>query len=91
MIRKLEDPEHANEIQVNDRVYRIKNGTLKVHEREQKTTATYWRTVIPNEVDIKGMILRELYCVPYSGHPGFTRTLEIVKQFFYWKHMNPDV
>ena len=37
------------------------------------------------------MILHELHYVPYSGHPGFTRTLELAKQFFYWRHMSPDV
>ena len=76
---------------IGDRTYRIKNRTLKVHEREQKTTAVYWRTVIPDNIDIKRMILHELHYVPYSGHPGFTRTLEVAKQFFYWKHMSPDV
>ena len=53
MIQKLEDPEQPNEIEENERVYRIKHGTLKGHGKEQKTTATYWRTVIPNEVDLK--------------------------------------
>ena len=91
MIQTLEDPEQPNEIQISDRVYRIKHGILKVHEKDQKMTATFWRTVIPNEVEVKRMILKELHCVPYSGHPGFTRTLEMVKQFFYWKHMSPDV
>ena len=37
------------------------------------------------------MILRELHCVPYAGHLGFIRTLQIVKQFFYWTHMTVDV
>ena len=37
------------------------------------------------------MILHELHYVPYSGHPAFTRTLELAKQLFYWKHMSPDV
>ena len=37
------------------------------------------------------MILRELHCVPYARHPGFIRTLQIVKQFFYWAHMTADV
>ena len=91
MIQKLEDPKQPNEVQVNERVYRIKNGTLKVHEREQKVTTSYWRTVVPNEVELKRTILRELNCVPYSRHPNFTRTLELAEQFFYWKHMSPNV
>ena len=91
IIQQLEDPEQANEVTIGDRTYRIKHRTLKVHEREQKTTAVYWRTVIPDNIDIKRMILHELHYVPYSGHPRFTRTLELAKQFFYWKHMSPDV
>ena len=53
MIQKLEDPKQSNEVQVNDRVYKIKNGTLKVHEEGQKSAASYWRTVIPNQQTIK--------------------------------------
>ena len=45
MRQQLEDPEQANEVTIGDRTYRIKNRTLKVHEREQKTTAVYWRTL----------------------------------------------
>ena len=39
MIQRLEDPEQANEVTIGGKTYRIKNRTLKVHEREQKTTA----------------------------------------------------
>ena len=83
MIQKLEDAEYPNEISVNDQVFSIKQGTLKVHEKSQAIAANYWRTVVPNELSIKQMILRELHGVPYAGHPGFIRTLQIVKQFFY--------
>ena len=91
LIQKLEDAEHPNEIRVNYQIFRIKQGTLKVHEKSQPNAANYWRTVVPNEISIKQMILRELHCVPYAGHPGFIRTLQIVKQFFYWTHMTADV
>ena len=37
------------------------------------------------------MILHEFHCVPYVGHPGFMRILQIFKQFFYWMHMTADV
>ena len=91
LIQKLEDPEHPNEISINDQVFRIKQGTLKVHEKNQANAANYWRTVGPNEISIKQMILCELHCVPYAGHPGFIRPLQIVKQFFYWTYMTADV
>ena len=62
-----------------------------MHEDGQPTGAEYWRTVIPDNKDLKVQILKELHCVPYSGHPGFARTLEVTKQSFYWKHMSADV
>ena len=36
-------------------------------------------------------ILTEIHCVPYSGHPGYIRTLELTKQNFYWPQMSQDV
>ena len=47
--------------------------------------------MIPNDQDLKKTVLRELHCMPYSGHPGFARTLEVVRTSFYWKHMIQDV
>ena len=91
MILRLEDAGQPNKISVNDQIFRIKQGTLKVHEKNQPNAANYWRTVVPNELNIKQMIPRELHCVPYAGNPGFIRTLQIVKQFFYWTHMTADV
>ena len=75
LIQKLEDTEHPNEISVNDQGFHIKQGTLKVHEKNQPNEANYWRTVVPNELSIKQMILRELHCVRYVGHLGFIRNL----------------
>ena len=39
---KLDDPNEVNEVQVNDKCYRIKQGTLKVHEQRQPGTCNYW-------------------------------------------------
>ena len=47
--------------------------------------------VVPSEISIKQMILCELHCMPYVGHPGFITTLQTVTQFFYWMHMIADV
>ena len=47
LIQKLEDAEHPNEISVNDQVFHIKQGTLKVHEKNQTNAANYWRTIVP--------------------------------------------
>ena len=91
IIQKLEDPNQMNEVQVNDRTYRIKQRILKIHEQRQNDQCNYWRTVVPNNQDIKMQLLREIHAVPYAGHPGYTRTLEITKQFFYWTNMTTEV
>ena len=88
---KLQDPNETNEVTERSRKFRIKRGILKTHEEDQSSTYEYWRTVVPNDEDIKRTILRELHCVPYSGHPGFARTLEVVRTSFYWKQMSQDV
>ena len=75
----------------NEHVYRIKQGILKIHVRDQATDYSYWRTVVPNNQDVKIELLREVHSVPYSGHPSFTRTLEVTTRFFYWVHMTQEV
>ena len=62
-----------------------------MHEDNQSTTYEYWRTVIPNDTELKKTVMKELHCVPYAGHPGFARTLEVIRTSFYWKHMTQDV
>ena len=37
-----------NEVQMNDKKYRVKQGNLKIHEDRQTTTYNYWRIVVPN-------------------------------------------
>ena len=46
---------------------------------------------MPDDQEVKMKLLQEIHCVPYAGHPGFTRTLEITRRFFYWSHMTPEV
>ena len=53
IIEKLEDPNESNEVQMNDKKYRIKQGILKIHEERQSSTCNYWRIVVPNIQDIK--------------------------------------
>ena len=69
----------------------MKQSVLKIHCEDQKSTYSYWRTVIPVQHGIKMQILTEIHCVPYSGHPGYIRTLELTKQNFYWPQMSQDV
>ena len=42
IIQKLEDPNQENEVKVSDRVFRIKQGILKLHETRQPESYSYW-------------------------------------------------
>ena len=41
IITKLEDPNEMNEVQVNDKTYRIKQGMLKIHVAQQAEQFSY--------------------------------------------------
>ena len=41
IIQRLEDPNDVNEVQMNDKKYRVKQGSLKMHEDRQATTYNY--------------------------------------------------
>ena len=47
LIQKLEDRDQPNEIIVNYKVFRIKQGTLKVREKDQKNATNYWECWFP--------------------------------------------
>ena len=87
----MQDPNETNEVTERSKTYRIKRGLLKIHEENQASTYEYWQTVIPDDHDLKRKVMKELHCVPYSGHLGFARTLEVIRINFYWKHMNQNV
>jgi len=41
--------------------------------------------------EIKKLILREFHVKPYSGHPGYQKTLTIVKKFYFWPNLKRDI
>ena len=58
---------------------------IVVHLQNQLDSVNYWRVVVPELSDIKNKILTECHPVPYSAHPGVQRTLNNVRQSFYWR------
>ena len=91
ILQQFQEDRQCREINRQNNKYRLKKGSLVIHESTQNEDQAYWRVVIPDKQDIKLELLREIHCVPYSGHPGFTRTLEVTRRFFYWSHMTQEV
>jgi hypothetical protein len=38
---------------------------------------------VPNSQELKILILREIHDVPYVGHPGYQKTIAVVKSQYY--------
>eukprot|EP00253_Pinus_taeda_P025539 PITA_25539 len=46
---------------------------------------------VSNYSELKKLILREFHTKPYSGHPGYEKTLTVVKKFYYWLNLKKEV
>ena len=49
------------------------------------------RIYVLNSQELKNLILRELHSVPYVGHPGYQKTIVVVKSQYYWPGMKKEV
>jgi hypothetical protein len=48
------------------------------------------RLYIPNSVELKIIVLDEVHKKPYSGHPGYQKTITTLRNFFYWPNMKGE-
>ena len=71
--------------------YKIKIELLVVHIDRQPEDAQFWHVVVPNDGEIKWKILNECHTVLYSAHPDVQRTLNKLRQKYYWKGQTNDV
>ena len=45
---------------------------------------------VPDISELEKVILREFHVKPYSGHPGYQKTLTAVNKFYYWSNLKKD-
>ena len=64
---------------------------LMIHVAGQPEDVQYWRTVVPDDVDVKAQLVSEFHSIPYAAHPGVQRTIGQVKRYFWWKGMVGDI
>ena len=92
ILLKLEEEGDNAEIPTEQGTYRVKEGMLVFHPRSPLVQdGPYWKMVIPDDNEIKKVIMNELHSVPYAGHPGVAKTLEHTARYFFWKGMSADV
>ena len=80
-----------NEIKRGQEKYRIQKKLLMIHITGQPEDVQYWRVVVPNDLDVKSLLVSELHSLPYSVHPGVQRTIRKVRRYFWWKGMAGDI
>jgi hypothetical protein len=49
------------------------------------------RIYVPNSNELKNLILREMHTARYVGHPGYHKTIAVVKSQYYWPGMKKEV
>ena len=47
--------------------------------------------VLPDNAALKRSIMEELHDTPAAGHPGVTRTVELISRYYWWPGMYADV
>jgi hypothetical protein len=49
------------------------------------------RFYVPNDQELKKLLLSEMHKVPYVGNPGYQNTIAAVKKKYYWPGMKNEV
>ena len=49
------------------------------------------RIFVPNVQNLKRMILYETHNVPYAGHPGYQKTVAVIKSHYFWPGMKKEI
>ena len=80
-----------NEIKWGQEKFRIQKNLLMIHVTGQPEDVQYWRLVVPDNLEVKSLLVSELHSVPYSTHLGVQRTIGKVKRHFWWKGMAGDI
>jgi hypothetical protein len=62
--------------------YEIKEDVLLMHKN---------RIYSPSSGELRNLVLKEMHNVPYVGHPGYQKTITIVRSQFFWLRMKKDV
>jgi hypothetical protein len=84
------------DLQYKELVAKLQQGKLQEKIEEYKLDndeILMYRGIIyvPNSQELKNMILREMHNVPYAGHPGYQKTIVVVKHQYYWPGMKKEV
>ena len=61
------------------------------HHKDQNEESQYWRVVLPDDSEIRNLVIAELHSIPFMAHPGISRTVSKARDSFFWKGMAGDI
>jgi hypothetical protein len=71
---------------------RIKEGKPSdFHVREFDSLYFQKRICIPDDPEVKAIILKQAHETPYSIHPGSTKMYMDLKEMFWWNNMKREI
>ena len=50
-----------------------------------------YRMYVPNVPKVKLLILDEIHKTPYSGHPGYQKTITMLRKEYFWPNMKTEL
>ena len=62
--------------------YKLENDGLLTYKN---------KIYIPNVADLRRILMDEIHQAPYSGHPGYQKTIAIVRKQYFWPGMKKGV
>lgn len=78
-------------VRKSEDIYKMSNGIVLIYSSRQDADLDFWRVVIPDNEEIRNIIVQELHSIPYSAYPGIQRTMAKVGPSFYCKGMSGHV
>ena len=79
--------------QVNDKLQQqILEKRYEGYKLEEDGLLTFkGRIYIPNVADLRRVVMDEIHQAPYSGHPGYQKTIATARKQYFWIGMKKDM
>ena len=62
------------------------------YKLEEDGILTYkGRIYIPDVADLRRVVMDEIHQAPYSGHPGYQKTITTARKQYFWPGMKKDI
>ena len=91
MVDRIKSAQQSD-VGVNHIKEKVKNGTTKCFSEDELGVVRFGqRLVVPKDMELRNLILREAHDSPLSIHPGATKMYHDLRQRFWWTRMKREI